>query len=521
MKLAFLLLATSAVSFPLKSPVQELFVSPGLVTLEYSSHDLVSEAENLSVEAYNKLPEVDTDVLQSLVAEKDLRLRAEQLFKFAEYSIEEHGHPTRVIGSRGHWATVGYIMTELRKLGGYYNISTQTFPTVLGKVKSVSLLIDGVQPKSLSSFSLTPSTKDSNPVHGNLVLVSNNGCSLDDFPKHTKGNIALIKRGECSFGAKSLNGGISGAVGVIIYDKTVLHGTLETPIDGQVAAVSIDENDAKPYIDKLTKDPTAIIETTLYVDASIDRINSQNVIAETVFGDHDNVVSLGAHSDSVVEGPGINDDGSGLISLLEVAKHLSKFKTNNAVRFSWWTAEEEGLLGSTHFANSLNFEENIKTRLFMDYDMLASPNFEYQVYDANNEDHPNGSGTLKDLYVDWYIAKGLNYTFIPFDGRSDYVGFIDNGIPAGGIASGAEGVKTKEGAAKFGGKAGEWFDSCYHQLCDGLDNVNYETWVINTQLIAHSVATYGKSFDGFPKRDIKLTKSSDNKFIYRGSFAIM
>lgn len=60
---------------------------------------------------------------------------------------------------------------------------------------------------------------------------------------------------------------------------------------------------------------------------------------------HDNIVSLGAHSDSVAEGPGINDDGSGTISLLEVAKHLTQFKLNNAVRFAWWAAEEEGFIG--------------------------------------------------------------------------------------------------------------------------------------------------------------------------------
>ena len=72
---------------------------------------------------------------------------------------------------------------------------------------------------------------------------------------------------------------------------------------------------------------------------------------------------------------------------MEVAKHLTQFKLNNAVRFAWWAAEEEGLLGSTYYAEHLTAEENSKLRLFMDYDMMASPNYEYQVYDANNKDH--------------------------------------------------------------------------------------------------------------------------------------
>lgn len=167
----------------------------------------------------------------------------------------------------------------------------------------------------------------------------------------------------------------------------------------------------------------------------------------------------------------------------------------------------------------------------MDYDMMASPNYEYEIYDANNQDHPNGSGNLRDLYVDWYESKGLNYTFIPFDGRSDYVGFIDNGIPAGGIATGAEGIKSKESQEKFGGVAGEWFDPCYHQLCDDLSNPDYEAWVVNTQLIAHSVAVYAKSFDGFPVREAVAdastsstssnTNSISNNFKYRGPHLII
>ena len=51
---------------------------------------------------------------------------------------------------------------------------------------------------------------------------------------------------------------------------------------------------------------------------------------------------LGAHSDSVSAGPGINDDGSGTISLIEVALALYNFNVTNKVRFAWWAGEEEG-----------------------------------------------------------------------------------------------------------------------------------------------------------------------------------
>lgn len=473
-------------------------------------------------ESYDKLPLIDTEKLQELINEKGLKDRAETLYNISTDSISEYDHPTRVIGSPGHWGTIHYVAEELRKLKGYYKVSTQKFEAIDGKVKSFSLLIDGTKPKSLEPLGLTPPTPHGKPVHGNLVLIEDFGCSLEDFPDFSKGGIALIKRGMCAFGDKSVNAGLSGALGAIIYDSDgALHGTLGTPTGKEVATVSIAEKDAKDYIEVLKEDPKHVFETTLYVDSYVKNITTLNVIAESTYGDHDNVVSLGAHSDSVSAGPGINDDGSGTISLLEVAKHLTNFKLNNAVKLAWWAAEEEGLLGSYHYANSLTDEENSKIRLFMDYDMMASPNYEYQVYDANNEDHPNGSGDLKDLYIDWYTSHGLNYTLIPFDGRSDYVGFIDNGIPAGGIATGAEGVKTAEGVEKFGGKAGEWFDPCYHQLCDDLSNPDYEAWVVNTKLIAHSVAVYAKSFEDFPKREASVSAKSTNGFKYRGSNLII
>lgn len=524
---AFISIATAVNGLPILDDLRDSIIFPSVYDFaqQYINIPFEHGIENLEEGRFEELPLINTNELQYLIEEEGLKLGAETLFNISTSSVKRYGNPTRVIGSPGHWKTIHYIVKELRKLKGYYKVWTQSFKALDGKVFDYSLLLNGTQPPSVEPFSMTPATLHKRPVHGNLVLVDNYGCDISDFPSIANGNIVLIKRGECPFGDKSSNAGLSGAKGAIIYDASgPISGTLGSPTGNEVATVGISEQDAKKYIDALTENPTAFIETTLYVDAYVKNITTLNVLAETVQGDHDNVIALGAHSDSVSAGPGINDDGSGTISLLEVAKKLSNFKVNNAVRFAWWAAEEEGLLGSDHYANSLTPEENSKIRLFMDYDMMASPNYEYQIYDANNEDHPNGSGDLKDLYIDYYTANGLNYTLVPFDGRSDYVGFIDNGIPAGGIATGAEGVKSEEGVEKFGGVAGEWFDQCYHQLCDNTTNPNYDAWLVNTRLIAHSVATYANSTVDFPPREplvsLQSTKSSD-KFVYRGSKLII
>lgn len=439
---------------------------------------------------------------------------------------------------------MSYITSTLSQLDGYYDVWDQTFPAVTGNVFESRLVIGDELPKTASTFSLTPATKDKEPVHGNVVLVGADGCEAGDYPEELKGNIALIKRGTCPFGTKSELAGKAGAKAAVVYntDPEELHGTLGTPSPDHVATFGIGSEEAAKYIKQL-KDGEHL-DAIAYVDAEVNTIMTTNILAQTKGGDQENCVMLGGHSDSVPEGPGINDDGSGSLSLLELAIQLSSFQVNNCVRFAWWSAEEEGLLGSNYYVSTLEDDENLKIRLFMDYDMMGSPNFAYQIYNATNAENPQGSEELKQLYIDWYESKGLNYTFIPFDGRSDYDGFIRNGIPGGGIATGAEGIKTEDEVEMFGGKAGDWYDPCYHQLCDGTDNVNLTAWEVNTkvsrppspqplfdtatltnffaQLIAHSVATYALSFKDFPERTLDAEMQAyAAKTKYRGPKLIL
>jgi aminopeptidase Y len=331
-------------------------------------------------------------------------------------------------------------------------------------------------------MSLSPPTTDKQPVFGPLVLVSNNGCSADDYPRVARDAIVLIRRGECSFGTKSSHAGEAGALAAVVYNNALgrFGGTLGEPDKSHIATFAITLEDAAPIIEQLGHGK--FVEGSAYVDSIVDKIDTTNVIAQTKGGDQENCVMLGGHSDSVAEGPGINDDGSGSLTLLEIATQLTNYEVNNCVRFAWWAGEEEGLLGSDYYVSQLSAEENKKIRLFMDYDMLASPNYAYQVYNASDALNPAGSQALRDLYTTWYEEQGLNWMYIPFDGRSDYDGFIKHGIPGGGIATGAEGIKTKKQQKQFGGEAGQWYDPCYHQLCDDVSNLNLTAWELNAKV---------------------------------------
>ncbi|KAH8689356.1 aminopeptidase [Talaromyces proteolyticus] len=477
------------------------YLSIALIVLgeAFASQLPLFETSSLSQTHLTAKELISSKSLQDRIHVDNLLERANTLYSIAQLGEDEYNHPTRVIGSKGHLGTIDYIYSTIAQLGDYYTLSNQSFPAVVGNVFESRLVLGSEVPQSAIAMSLTPPTKKKQPVFGPLALVSNFGCDASDYLDLTS-KIALISRGDCPFGTKSSLAGRAGAIAAVIYnnEKGALGGTLGTPSPDHIATFSISDSDAALYIKKL-KDGEEV-QASAYIDAIVESIETTNIIAQTKEGDPENCVMLGGHSDSVTEGPGINDDGSGSLTLLEVATQLVNYRVNNCVRFAWWAGEEEGLLGSDYYVSVLSPEENLKIRLFMDYDMLASPNFAYQVYNATNSLNPVGSEELRDLYTEFYTSKGLNFTYIPFDGRSDYDAFIKHGIPGGGIATGAEGVKTEKERQVFGGVAGDWYDPCYHQLCDDVGNVNLTAWELNTKLVAHSVATYARSFDGYPKR---------------------
>ncbi|MBR7503830.1 M28 family peptidase, partial [Mycobacterium tuberculosis] len=74
-----------------------------------------------------------------------------------------------------------------------------------------------------------------------------------------------------------------------------------------------------------------------------------------------------------------------------------------------------------------------------------------------------------------------------FSGRSDYQAFIDAGIPASGLFSGADGTKTAEEAEMFGGTVGAKHDTNYHQPSDTIENMSKESIDIFAPAIAYSV----------------------------------
>jgi Zn-dependent M28 family amino/carboxypeptidase len=137
---------------------------------------------------------------------------------------------------------------------------------------------------------------------------------------------------------------------------------------------------------------------------------------------------------------------------------------------------------------NLSKNELKEIALNLNFDMVGSPNFVRFVYDgdgsATGTKGPTGSGNIEQVFLDYFASQGLATEPTAFDGRSDYGPFIDRGIPAGGLFTGAEGIKTAAEAAVYGGTAGIAYDPCYHQACD-----TYPTNLNDTALDQMSDAT--------------------------------
>jgi Zn-dependent M28 family amino/carboxypeptidase len=415
---------------------------------------------------------------------------------------------TRVSGSPGYDASVDYVVDQLNSYG--YNVTTQVFDFLYFEELSPAEL-EQTAPGSITyvngtDFFIMEYSGSGNvtaPVQAvDLVLppgpadnTSNSGCEAADFAGFTPGNIALMQRGTCSFFDKAANAQTAGAVGAIIFNEGqpgrtgLLFGTLggggvTIPVVGTTFALGNDLAN------------TVGLEMRIKTDTFIEPRTTANVLAETTSGDPNNVVMAGAHLDSVAEGPGIQDNGSGSAALLEVAKQMAKVKPRNMVRFAWWGAEEAGLVGSEYYVFNLTDEEFFAISLYLNFDMVGSPNHVFFIYDGDNSDGvgagvgPAGSAEIEKTFERYYDSVGESYKGTDFDGRSDYLWFITFGIPAGGLFTGAEGVKTPAEAAIWGGTAGVAYDPCYHQACDTFDNVSLHALDVNSDAIAYAVLQY-------------------------------
>ncbi|NYH53784.1 Zn-dependent M28 family amino/carboxypeptidase [Nocardiopsis arvandica] len=431
--------------------------------------------------------------LSELVTADAVREHLENLDTIAEYN-----GGNRATNTPGYDVAALYVEDQLERAGYEpyrheyeYELWREQSPAVLAQTSPEQVAYEADTDYVTMSYSGAGDVTA--PAVGVNTDSTASGCSADDFADFPEGAVAITMRGTCPFADKVQNAADAGASAALVVNSSdeVFLGTVSELSDIPALGVS-----GTAGADLLA---TEGLELRVKVDAEVSNETSFSILAETPGGRDDNVVMVGSHLDSVAEGPGINDNGSGSSFVLETAIQLAKQEApENKVRFAFWGTEEEGLVGSTRYVEDLTAEQVEDIGLYLNFDMIGSHNYARFVLDGGMElpgsvQAPSGSGAIAKVFSDYFASQDQVSEPGVLSGRSDYQAFMEAGIPSGGLFSGADGVKTEEQVQWYGGTAGEQFDPYYHTAEDTLDKINWDSVAELSAAGAHGVEFFSES----------------------------
>ncbi|PIA13751.1 Zn-dependent exopeptidase [Coemansia reversa NRRL 1564] len=444
----------------------------------------------LGIWAYGTLPTSDHDKhpLEYALNTENIRTHLTQLLEIAG----KHNNSRSV--TNGHAASAEYVMARLRAEGDC-DVHVQRFRSPVWTERGEPRLrvrapVD-VEYISDTDFSVMRYGGQGARIRAARVVVVADACKTDAVDD-VDSAVAVVSIGSaCSLfdAAHALER--RGAAAVVV----VRAARYKTPSRARVRLVDWKEGDPLMRIPVLstTHSTGEVLRRAAAVDIEtdtrIDIVETFNVICVGRSGDASSSVVVGAHLDSVAAGPGINDNASGAATALEIHLTLARtaFRPRSRLVFAWWGAEEDGLLGSRHFArvlahgwrNHWSVSERLNLRwpdlaLNLNLDMLASPNFIAQVHNGSDASAAarSGSQQIQHVFEDYFARHAYPYQLVPMLAGSDFVPFLENGVPAGGVLTGNAKLKTIDERREHGGLAHAALDPCYHRECDGLLNVN-------------------------------------------------
>ncbi|MEV6909748.1 M28 family peptidase [Amycolatopsis sp. NPDC051071] len=392
-----------------------------------------------------------------------------------------HAHGgNRVSGSPGYDAAAEYVTKTLTDAGYLVRRQEFTFPdyAMVAETATETAPVSRVLHPLLAYFSVsTPETGISAALGEPAGKAT--GCTPEDYTGgDVTGKIVLVDAGGCATSLKQVTAANAGATALVMnvnYTNPTMNirHRIVPPETARIPTATLTRAESEEL-----KADAAQGEVTLHLDLRSRPITTRgyNLIADTPGGAEAGTVVVGSHLDSVDTTPGMNDNAAAAAMQLEIARQLAPYarEIKNRVRFAWWDAEEKGLVGSQYYVDQLSRRQQGETGLYLNLEMIGSPNFARQVYNGQTPGGPApaGSEQITKTINDYFAGQNLPTVGLVLDDRSDHSPFIKAGIPAGGVNAGAETLKPAEWVPLFGGTAGEMLDHCYHQPCDTLDNVN-------------------------------------------------
>jgi Zn-dependent M28 family amino/carboxypeptidase len=415
--------------------------------------------------------------------------------------IANRNNETRASGTPGYDASARYVAEQLRASGYEVRFQEFVFPAFVQNSSPVLEFVGGGNLRVQDQF-VTMLFSGSGEVTAPVdaidlepgAAIATSGCEETDFDGFS-GGVALMMRSGCFFREQAANAESAGAVAALVMPSKqdapqgALRGTLTPDVTSDIPVLGVSYSLGRRLIAAASSGKLV----RLAVEATTDNRTTSNVIAETRSGNDSAVVMVGGHLDSVPAGPGINDNGSGSATVLEIAQEIARYDTAHRIRFAFWGAEEFGLLGSIHYVQGLDEDEINALDSYLNFDMLGSSNFVRFVYDGRRAGvpDPEGSIEIQHMFEEHFKELDLATKLIPLKDRSDHALFAAAGIDVGGLFSGADEVKTKGEARAFGGRAGRLNDPCYHLECDTIDHVNFAILDEMADAAADAVATLG------------------------------
>ena len=435
-------------------------------------------------------------------------------------AIADENDGNRFSGFAGYDASVDYVVETLEAAG--YDPEVQAFDYLAFEVVGPSALqqtapgtityVEGVDFGAITQSDPGDVTAAVTAVDLQLGMgnTSTSGCEAADFAGFPAGNIALLQRGTCTFEIKAENAAAAGAVGIVIFNQ----GNTAAPDRNGIPAVTLTANNTSgiPVIGT-TYALGVTLSNTPDCGCGCSPTRSARRCPRTTCSRRRPARTTTTSSWPARTSTRCSRDRASTTTA-RAARPSSRprssspsVNTQNTLRFAWWGAEESGLVGSTNYVNGLSQAEKDRIALYLNFDMVGSPNYIFMTQDADQSSFtapvavPDGSVEIEDLFESFYTLRGEPYDDAAFDGRSDYQAFILNNIPAGGLFTGAEVPKTAEQQSIWGGTTGAQFDPCYHAACDTFANNNDHALDVNADAVAFAVLTYAystESVNGVP-----------------------
>ncbi len=419
--------------------------------------------------------------------------------------IADANNSSRAEGTPGYDASVDYVAQALRDKG--FDVQTPEYERLGVVSPGKPRLTASGRDYPVDQASLLTATKRGGLRAATIRPQKAAGCVATDYgAAKVTGAIAVVDDTGCSIVDKQDSAVEKGAVGLLVVSDPGPDGSprgLFTP--GYYRGLTVPVAVIGRAADAALRRTSAPVVLTLDAEAAM--VKSRNVLAQTKTGDTRNVVVAGAHLDSAAKSPGINDDGTGVAALLETAAALgAQPQITNAVRFAFWGSEEKVLAGSTKYVEGLDRDQLDDIALYLNFDMLGSPNAGFFTYDGDQSGQPNpdvpaktvpaGSAGIERTLAGHLNLAGVRPADMPLGKAADYSPFLTAGVPIGGVTTGAAQRKTQVQERLWGGTSGVAFDRNYHLPGDTVDNVNRDALAVTGPAVAFTVGTYARSIEG-------------------------